>query len=550
MEASERTALTRVHALHALEYCERLFFLEEVEEIRVADAAVYAGRRLHAELEEDGERVELELSSPALGLYGKVDALRRRDGSLIVYEQKRGRPAQDKDGQPEPWPSDRLQTGAYALLAREQYPDVPIECRVRYHNPETTVRFPLDNGLRQDVLRAVARANELKRLGQRPQVTVRETRCARCSLAPVCLPEEERVEAPARAEPEAVPRLFPEDDARQALHVTEPGTRVGRAGEELVVAVPEREEAIRIPSRTVSAVVLHGPVQISAQAVALCVEREIGVHWFTGGGRYLGGMGGRGGVHRRLRQFEALRDPQRCLDLARRLVANKLEGQLRFLLRASRGAAERRAGLATMVRDLRAGLPRARQAASLDSLRGVEGAGAARYFAALPLLLGEQVDARLRFDGRNRRPPKDRFNAILSFLYGLVHREVEAALLGVGLDPAFGFYHQPRSSAGPLALDLMEEFRVPMADMPLVASLNRKSWDPEADFEVASDHVWLSKAGRAKAIELFERRKHETWKHNVLGYSLSYARLIELEARLLEKEWTGKPGLFARFRIR
>ena len=109
--------------------------------------------------------------------------------------------------------------------------------------------------------------------------------------------------------------------------------------------------------------------------------------------------------------------------------------------------------------------------------------------------------------------------SVLNFLYGIVHREVEAALLGVGLAPAFGFYHQPRSSAGPLALDLMEEFRVPMVDMPLVASLNRKSWDPVADVEVASDHVWLSKAGRAKAIELFERRKHETWKHNVLGYS-------------------------------
>jgi CRISP-associated protein Cas1 len=96
----------------------------------------------------------------------------------------------------------------------------------------------------------------------------------------------------------------------------------------------------------------------------------------------------------------------------------------------------------------------------------------------------------------------------------------------------------------------MEQFRVPLVDMPLVASINRRVWDAEEDFEVTAEHVWLSKAGRAKAIELYERRKRETWKHNVLGYSLSYARLVELEVRLLEKEWTGKPGLFATFRLR
>jgi CRISPR-associated endonuclease Cas1 len=350
--------------------------LEEVEEIRVADAAVYAGRRLHVELEEDGERVELELASEALGLHGRVDAMRRRDGVLVVYEHKRGRPARGPQG-PEAWPSDRLQAGAYAMLAEERFPGVPLECRVRYHQQDTTVRFPLD---------------------------------------------------------------------------------------ELMLA--------------------------------------------------------------------------------------KLEGQLRFLLRASRGEPESRSAVAVAVRDLRALLPQCVEAGSLASLRGLEGAGAARYFGALPSLLGEDVDARMRFEGRNRRPPRDRFNAVLGFLYGLVHREVEAAIIAVGLDPAFGFYHQPRGSAGPLGLDVMEQFRVPMVDMPLVASINRKTWDPEEDFEVRPEHVWLSKAGRAKAIELYERRKRETWKHNVLGYSLSYARLVELEVRLLEKEWTGSPGLFAKFRLR
>jgi CRISPR-associated protein Cas1 len=536
----------RIHALHALAYCERLFYLEEVEELRVADAAVFAGRRLHVQLQEEGERVELELSSDALGLHGKVDAVRTRDGVLVVHEHKRGRHAPGKDA-PEAWPSDRLQTGAYALLVEERFPGVPVECRVRYHQTETTVCFPLDAALRQTVEAAVARARLLRDSRARPPVTSEERKCAKCSLAPVCLPEEERL-----GDGEPRPRLFPEDDVRQVLHVTVAGTRVGRAAEQLVVTPPEGEgEPAKLPGRTVSALIAHGAVQVSAQALAFCVENDIGVHWFTAGGRYLGGLGGGpGNVQRRLRQFEALRQEDVCLGLARRLVVAKLEGQLRFLLRASRGDAASRDVLATAVRDLRALLPRCAEAPSLDSLRGLEGAGAARYFGALPYLLGEDVDPRLRFEGRNRRPPKDRFNALLGFLYGLVHREVEAAIKAVGLDVAFGFYHQPRSSAGPLGLDLMEQFRVPLADMPLVASLNRRTWDAEADFAVTPEHVWLSRSGRAKAIELYERRKRESWKHNVLGYSLSYARLVELEVRLLEKEWTGKPGLFATFRLR
>lgn len=124
------------------------------------------------------------------------------------------------------------------------------------------------------------------------------------------------------------------------------------------------------------------------------------------------------------------------------------------------------------------------------------------------------------------------------------------AVLASGLEPALGFFHTPRSAAYPLVLDLMELFRMPLWDMALIASLNRNQWDPAEDFEVTKTRVWLSETGRKKAIGLFENRLEETWKHPVLNYSLSYARTIELEARLLEKEWSGEPGLFAQARIR
>lgn len=124
------------------------------------------------------------------------------------------------------------------------------------------------------------------------------------------------------------------------------------------------------------------------------------------------------------------------------------------------------------------------------------------------------------------------------------------SILTVGLEPALGFYHQPRSQAAPLALDLMEIFRVILVDMPIIASINRGKWDVKEDFEVRGQQVWLSDAGRRKFVEMYESRKQETWKHPVTGYSLTYRRLLELEVRLLEKEWSGESGLFAKLVVR
>jgi CRISPR-associated protein Cas1 len=187
---------------------------------------------------------------------------------------------------------------------------------------------------------------------------------------------------------------------------------------------------------------------------------------------------------------------------------------------------------------------------SLDSLLGLEGNLAALYFGVLPCLISEGVPPELRFDHRNRRPPKDRFNALLSFGYALLIKDVMNAILSVGLEPALGFYHQPRSQASPLALDLMEIFRVPLVDMPVMASINKGQWEKDADFEIRGVQVWLSDVGRRKLVNLYERRKEESWKHPVTGYSLTYRRLLELEVRLLEKEWSGEGGLFGQLVVR
>src|SRR5690348_7185738 len=158
-------------SLHALAYCPRLFYLEEVEEIRVADDRVYAGRELHTSLEadEDGEQTQLELADPELGLVGKVDAIRRRDGSLLPYEHKRGKCRRDGKAAGA-WPSDRLQVIAYANLIQSATGQSVTEGRIRYHADNVTVRVPFDDSARQDLADAMTTARRLRESTERPPV--------------------------------------------------------------------------------------------------------------------------------------------------------------------------------------------------------------------------------------------------------------------------------------------------------------------------------------------------------------------------------------------
>ena len=539
----------RVMALHALGYCHRLFYLEEVEEIRVADARVYAGRELHTSLEadEEGEATSLDLSSDKLGLFGKVDCLRRRDGSYLPYEHKRGRPHKNDDGIYSAWPSDRLQIIAYAVLLEESFGQSIPEGRVRYHAANITVRVPIDEQARTDLLEAIALAQRLRDSVERPPIATNERLCASCSLSPVCLPEEVRQQQDVTHKPA---RLFPPDREGATLHVVSHGAHVGRSGDCLVVRPREGPET-KHGLNGLEAVMLHGFSQISTQAIRACSEYGIALHWMSMTGCHTGSMvASAGKVQRRIRQYQALTDESTCLRLAKSLAHAKIEGQHRYLLRASRGGSTVRQDILRPLEGIQDALRKSANARDRDSLRGHEGMAAVHYFEALRTVLGDQVPDAFRFDQRNRRPPKDRFNALLGFGYGLLHTAVMRAVLAVGLEPAFGFFHTPRSAAYPLVLDLMELFRVTLWDLVLVGSLNRNQWDADKDFAVTKTTVWLSDAGRKKAIALFESRLEETWKHPVVDYSLSYARTMELEVRLLEKEWTGEPGLFAQARLR
>jgi CRISPR-associated protein Cas1 len=553
--SDEQEPSLRVNALHALLYCERLFYLEEVEELYRADDRVYAGRRLHDKLarQQSGghEHIEtLTLESPSLGLRGKIDCLKSEKGNWVPYEHKRGRSLR-KNGQPTPWPSDRVQVLAYALLAEDCLGGQIEECRVRYHEENVLVHIPLDEEGRQEVRRHIERAKHLRQSTERPPVTENEKLCVNCALAPVCLPEEARLSLLELEGEPKTRRFFPADDSRQ-VHITNPEYKIGRSGNQLKVSHIKGEQPDKyLPVESVGQVVLHGFSQISTQAMAFCAEQDIGVHLLSGGGRYIGSFSaGPGSVQRRIRQYRALCDPDFRLSLSRRVVSCHGENQRQVLMRYQRNLENPSPQLRTAIDQMAGYLKTVDTIDNPDTLRGIEGNLANLYFQSLPLLIGENIPQDLHPNGRNRRPPLDRYNALLSFGYSLLLKDVLNAVLVVGLEPALGFYHQPRSQAQPLVLDLIEIFRVPLVDIPVLNSINRQQWDINTDFSVAGRQVWLSDAGRKKWLDIYERRKQETWKHAVVGYSLTYSRLMELEVRLLEKEWMNEGGLFARMRLR
>lgn len=542
---------TRVMALHALGYCERLFYLEEVEEIRVADQYVHAGRADHAELElaEGDETKGFELASEKLGLMGKLDAIRHRDGTWTPYEYKRGRACRSPDGVWQAWDADVLQVLAYSLLLEEHLGKPVSGGRIRYLASNVTLTVTLDEDGRAQIRAALDRTEILRQSPQRPPVTASSAKCARCSLAPVCLPEEERYShEPSEIQP--VPRLFPEHPDGHTLHLTRHDLRLGRSAATLTVKDSEGQILDTRPAREIQSVAIHGNAQVSTQALQLCASHDIPVFWFNRSGAMISALqAAPGGVQRRIRQYQALTDPAVTLRIARSATLAKVGNTLRYLLRATRGDASRREAASSATLIMRHSLRAIAAAESPAAIRGHEGMAARAWFDLLPKLLSDKVPVPLRPDGRSRRPPQDPFNALLSFGYSMLYRQVLQGILVTGLEPAFGYFHTPRSAAQPLVLDVMELFRLPLVDTVALGAFNRSQFTVD-DFAIAPGKVWLSDEGRKKAISLFERRLEDTWKHPVLQYSLSYARAIELEVRLLEKEWSGHPGLFARSRLR
>lgn len=300
----------------------------------------------------------------------------------------------------------------------------------------------------------------------------------------------------------------------------------------------ERETRLRVPLHHLSAVVCFGHVGLSAPLMHRLADEGITLVLLDENGRFKARLegGASGNVLLRLAQFQRLADPAFTLDTARACVAGKIKNCRQVLQRGSREArdAQEAAALARLADDLAASLHALPSSATLDALRGVEGEAARQYFSGLNLLVRPDQRGAFAMDGRTRRPPRDRFNALLSFLYAMWMNDCRSALEAAGLDPQAGFLHALRPGRAALALDLMEEFR-PWADRLALTLINRGQI-AEDDFDMREGGaVALQGDARKAVVVAFQERKKDQIMHPLLAQPVPLGLVPLVQARLLAR---------------
>jgi CRISPR-associated endonuclease Cas1 len=377
-------------------------------------------------------------------------------------------------------------------------------------------------------------------------------KCPRCSLVGICLPDEvnflKHGETPPRP-------LAVVNDHALPLYVQARGAKVSKNGETLEIWVDDAKAATARLNE-VSQVVLQGNIYLTSPALQELMSREIPVTWASHGGWFYGHTIGTGhkNVELRTAQYRASFDDRVCRELARGLVAAKIRNQ-RTLLRRNWKDGELPENL---LAEFRGDIEHAERAADLPQLLGVEGNGAARYFRHFAHMIRQpeadgdgspSADWAFAFEKRNRRPPTDPVNALLSYAYSLLVRQFTVALTAVGFDPYRGYYHQPRYGRPALALDMMEPFRPLIADSVVIQVINNGEIHAE-DFIRAAGSVNLTAEGRKRFLTAFERRLTHEVTHPIFGYSLEYRSLIELQSRLLGRFLLGEIDAYPNFTTR
>ena len=537
-------------------YCPRLAYLMWGQAEWAETGDTVDGRRVHTRvdrankplpepqaLEDHDTKVvsrSLTLSSEKLGVIAKIDIAEAEDGVVTPVDYKRGKRPHVAQGAYEP---ERIQVCLQALLLEEHGYRVE-EGAIWYAESRERVRIVLDDELRIAAREAVSRLRLTVAHGRIPPPLRDSPKCPRCALVSICLPDEMRSLGGSNLAPR--PIAIGADEALP-LVVQSQRARITKEGETLKIA-EEGHGDTKVRLNDVSDVALFGNVSITTPALATLMDREIPVAFHSHGGWFRGvthGLGHRN-VEIRTAQYRRSFDASYCLGFARGLVAAKIVNQRTIVRRNWRGDREIRK---TVLDRLNAARRTTTRATSTSVLLGLEGDSAATYFRAFADLLAppsaekgpheSEVLAPFRFDARNRRPPTDPVNAMLSLAYAMLTRHLTVALATVGLDPYRGFFHAPRYGKPALALDIMEPFRPIIADSVVLSVVNTGEVSA-GDFVTAQTGTSLTSAGRRRFVGAFERRISQETTHPLFGYRLSMRRLLLLQARLLCRHLLGE----------
>jgi CRISPR-associated protein Cas1 len=544
--AGAEVPLLPARMLNEFVYCPRLAYLEWVQGEWAENADTTEGRFAHraadtssgslpqaAELD-DSARIHarsITLSSERLGVIAKLDLVEGEGGTVRPVDYKRGRrPHVEKSA----YLPERVQLGVQIVLLRE-HGYTCDEGILYFAESRERVTVALDEELSAAVASAVHGLRLMAASGHIPPPLEDSPKCARCSLVAICLPDEVGWLRNGRIEPR--PLAVTRAEALP-LVVQENRARIGKDGETLIISI-EGEKVASARLAEVSQVAIFGHATLTTPALHELMRREIPVTWHSTGGWFLGhtvGLGHRN-VELRAHQWRQSFDSGSCLRFARGLVAAKIRNARTLVRRNWRGEELADEVLVLLDRDRQ----QAESARDLPTLLGIEGMAARRYFGAFARCLAESAPGRPRFDwdGRNRRPPTDPVNALLSFTYAMLVRTWTVQLSAVGLDAYRGFYHQARYGRPALALDMMEPFRPLVADSAVLLACNNGEIGAE-DFLKRAGAVALTPNGRKAMIAAYERRLDQEITHPLFGYRVSYRRLFEVQARLLGRYLAGE----------
>lgn len=536
-------------------YCPRLAYMEWVQGEFEDSADTVDGRFKHRRVDketgsleatEDGEAAKpiharsVMLSDHQIGAIARIDLVELNGRVATPVDYKRGKVPNIPGGVYEP---ERVQLCVQGLLLRANgfQSDKGV---IYYVESKQRVIVPFDDELTERAKDLLAETRIMADTGDMPPPLVDSPKCPRCSLVGICLPDEVTYlnGSDSVVRPDDVRRMTPARDDALPMYVLTQGAVIGKSGDSLTVKV-KRDVIAKHRLLDVSSVSVFGNAQITAQAKRELLTRNIPVCHFSYGGWLNGvtwGMAHKN-VELRAAQFGGAADEKTALSIAKDIVAAKLRNS-RVMLR--RNHFQTPPGALAELTRLRKSVG---GADSLQTLLGIEGAAARVYFAHFAGML--KTDAAFDFRGRNRRPPADPVNAVLSFLYSMLMRQCFVAALTVGFDPYMGFYHQPKYGRPALALDLAEEFRSIVADSAALTLFNNGELR-ESDFIRRSGAISLTDAGRKSTIRAFERRMNTLVTHPLFGYSISYRRILEVQARLLGRHLLGELKKYSAFTTR
>jgi len=542
--ASEASLLIPARMINEYVYCPRLCYLEWVQGEFADSADTIMGRQSHRRVD-DGkglppdseEKHEFEsrsvyLSAPEIGVVTVIDLVEGAGKDVIPVDYKKGAVPDLPEKSYEP---DRVQMCAMGLVLREN----GYNCDhglIYYVKSKSKVRIDFEDSLIEKTKRVISEIREMSRGGAIPPPLEDSPKCPGCSLAGICLPDESRwLEMEKKGDSTGeVRRLYPARDDAFPVYVQEQGSHVGKDGEEIVI---KKDGEVRGRSRLVhtSQLCIFGSVQVSTQLVHEMCRRGIPICYFSYGSWFNGitqGMAHKN-VELRMRQFDIAAKEEESIQLARRFIEGKIRNCRTLLRRNSKEVSK------PAMKELMRLARLASHAPSSGELLGIEGSAGRVYFLHFGDMLKSSYELEFDFNSRNRRPPTDPVNALLSYLYSILAKDATVTLLEVGFDPFLGFYHKPRYGRPSLALDVMEEFRPLICDSVTIGLINTEEIHPD-NFIKRGNAVSLTPKGKRIALGAYERRMDTLISHPVFGYSISYRRVLEVQSRLISRYLLGE----------